>query len=455
MAFSSLWLQIDGLIGSNGILPLRDHLDQIAGTAEGNPFWDAPTLFWWWPTDTALHVGCGLGCALSIALIAGFPIEGPVLLGLWALYLSLSHAGQVFLGFQWDTLLLETLAVCTLIARWHPRSPREPSVLGMWVLRLLLFKLMLGSGLVKLTSGDPTWWDGTALSYHYWTQPLPNPLSWWMHHAPMGWHKLETWATLIIEIPLPFLIFAGRTGRVIAFIGFSLVLAMLFFTGNYGFFQILSMVLVFSLLDDGQLRWLQRRVLRPKPPEPPWIRDSRTVLIGSLAMVWVGLSLPMQYGRTWSYQDLDEAHLDAVRTIYPFRSINAYGLFANMTEDRPEIRIEGSDDGEHWEPYVFRYKPGPPERRPPFIPGYMPRLDWQMWFAAMSSCGRSAWVQQLMARLQDNEPAVLGLIANNPFPEQGPRFIRAQLNLYPFTDSGPDWWRVSQAEQPYCRVVER
>ncbi|MEZ4322915.1 MAG: lipase maturation factor family protein [Myxococcota bacterium] len=462
VAFASLWVQIDGLVGSRGILPLRDHLDLLARSAVGNPFWSAPTLFWWWPTDTALHLVCAAGCALSVALMAGIPLEGPVLLGLWALYLSLCHAGQVFLGFQWDTLLLETLFTSLLVARWNPWGRHGPSRVGVWALRLLLFKLMLGSGLVKLTSGDPTWWDGSALAYHYWTQPLPNPLSWAFHHAPLAWHRLETWATLVIEIALPFAMFAGRIGRRVAFVGFTLVLAMLFVSGNYGFFQLLSMVLVLTLLDDADVQALADRLPARlsglasqgsrEPVAAPHV--AQEVLAGCVLAGLLGVGIPMQYGRTASYRDLGEGTLEVLRAAQPFRTVNAYGLFANMTESRPEVRIEGSDDGQTWVPYVFRYKPGPLDRRPPVVAPHMPRLDWQMWFAALGRCERNVWVTRLMERLADNEPVVVGLIATDPFPDGGPRYIRAMRTEYVFTDGGPDWWAASPVDEPYCRVLE-
>ncbi|MCB9678669.1 MAG: lipase maturation factor family protein [Alphaproteobacteria bacterium] len=463
VAFGSLWVQIDGLVGSNGILPFRDHLDAVAASASGNPFWEEPTLFWWWPTDAALHVACGLGCLGSALLMTGLPLEGPVLLGLWALYLSLSQVGQIFLGYQWDTLLTETLFTAMLVARWHPWSSEEPARLGVWALRLLLFKLMLGSGLVKLTSGDGTWRDGTALAYHYWTQPIPNPLSWRFHHLPAWWHHVETWLTLIIEIPLPFAIFAGRMGRRVAFVGFTLVLAMLFATGNYGFFQLLSMVLVLSLLDDADWRGLTARLRMRTPPTLAWAwrwgydRErafAKEVLAGAVLTGLIAIGLPMQYGRTWSYRDLPPSTVEVLRTTSPFRTVNAYGLFASMTTTRPEVRIEGSLDGRVWKPYVFRYKPGPLDRAPPVVAPHMPRLDWQMWFAALRSCQRSTWVPKLMERLADNEPAVVALIAEDPFPDGGPRYIRAQRSLYTFTERGPEWWASSTVEEPYCRAIE-
>ncbi len=471
IAFVSAWVQIHGLVGTTGILPFDDHFDRIATTSAA-PLSDAPSLLWLWPTDAGLHALCLAGCVLSCLLIAPLPLEGPVLLGLWALYLSLCHAGQVFFGYQWDTLLTETLFTAMLIARWKPGTSGEPPLIGIWALRLLLFKLMLGSGAVKLTSGDPTWMGGTALSVHYFTQPIPNPLSWFFHHLPAGWHSLETWATLFIELVLPFAIFARRPGRIVAFVGFTLVLGLLFATGNYGFFQLLSMVLVLSLLDDDILRALPwgrirgQRIAEALHSEAsrasPRIRGVQEGLAGIVLAGLLLVGIPNQIGRTWRYDDLSPWALDLVKTAYPWRTANAYGLFARMTTDRPELRIEGSDDGRTWTPYVFRYKPGPEDRMPPVVAPHMPRLDWQLWFAALSNCRRAAWVQLLMMKLADNEPAVTGLIATDPFPDGGPRFIRAQLELYRFSgeddapgwETGGAWWQTSTAEQPYCRPIE-
>lgn len=455
IAFLSLWVQLDALIGARGILPLREHLGAVAARA-ADPLWAAPTLFWWAPHDGALHAACALGVGLGGLLALGWRVEGPVLAALWALYLSLSHAGQVFLGFQWDTLLTETLFVSLAVARWWPGAPDEPPRLGVLALRLLLFKLMFGSGLAKLASGDPTWWDGSALAYHYWTQPLPNPLSWWFDRAPAAWHALETWATLGIELLLPFAIAFGRPGRAIAAGGFALVLALLMISGNYGFFQLLSLVLVLSLLDDALLAKLTAGRLGIRSGAAPLARPRtgwREVPIGLLVALWVGASVPTQLARTGGGDAVPEALVPALVALAPFRTVNAYGLFARMTTTRPEVRIEGSPDGVQWAPYVTRYAPGPPDRRPPQVAPHMPRLDWQLWFAALSTCQRTPWLPRLMDRLLEREPAVLALFAEEPFPGRV-RYVRA-VRAHVEPSAGPGWWVEVDPPRPFCPTQER
>lgn len=432
-ALVSLWVQIDGLIGSRGVLPFDAFLRRRAV----DPWWHTPTLFWWWQTDTALHVALALGCLLAIALIAGVRLQGPLLLGLWAIYLSLAHVGQDFLGFQWDTLLTETLFASLFVARWQVRRERAPSLLGVWILRWTLFKLMLASGLVKLTSGDTTWWDGSAMAYHYWTQPIPNPISWYAHHLPAWFHQLETYATLFIEIALPFAIFF-RAGRRVAFVGFTLVLALLFLTGNYGFFQWLSMVLVLSLLEPDRSR---------KTPRAGWLA---TTCCGAWLVFTVVLGTAHSYGRVFDYRELPRPALELVKGAYPWRTVNAYGLFARMTTDRHEVWVEGTADGQTWERYTFPYKPGPLDRAPPVLGLHMPRLDWQLWFAALRPCERSPWLSRLLLGLKQGEPVVTGLLAHNPLPDGALR-VRTRIARTTFTDAGPAWWASGPA-RPHCRA---
>lgn len=431
-ALVSLWVQVHGLIGSHGILPFADWL----ATRAHEPWWRTPTLFWWWQTDAALDGALGLGCLLATALLLGARLQGPLLLGLWAIYLSLSQVGQAFLSFQWDTLLVETLFASLFVARWQTRSDRAPSRVGVWILRWTLFKLMLASGLVKLTSGDPTWWDGSAMAYHYWTQPIPNPASWYAHHLPLWFHRLETWATLFIEIVLPFAIFFGRPGRRLAFVGFTLVLALLFGTGNYGFFQWLTFVLVLALLEPRTDR-------RRRPAHG---------LATLLCSIWLAFTVLLgtvhSYGRVFDYRALPEPALDLVKAAYPWRTVNAYGLFARMTTDRHEVWIEASDDGRTWERYVLPYQPGPLDRRPPVLGLHMPRLDWQLWFAALRPCRGSPWIDPLLARLHHGEPGVLGLFDQVPFPD-GVRFTRTRIARTTFTEGGEAWWETGPP-RPHC-----
>jgi hypothetical protein len=151
--------------------------------------------------------------------------------------------------------------------------------------------------------------------------------------------------------------------------------------------------------------------------------------------------------------------LALVQWIEPLRSVNRYGLFAVMTTRRPEIVVEGSDDGRTWRPYEFRWKPGDLRLRPRFVAPHQPRLDWQMWFAALDTCEENPWLVNFLARLLQGEPAVLHLIRSNPFPAGPPRFVRALLYDYHFADRETRrrtgaWWR-RELLGPYCPVVSR
>lgn len=429
IALLSLWWQIHALIGSEGILPLSELLEAAHRQLGSGAWWRLPSLLWAYPTDLGLHGLCALGVVLSAALLAGFPIEGPVLILLWAVYLSLSSAGQIFLGYQWDALLLEATATAALVARWHPHQA-EPPAWAWWLQRWLLFRLMFFAGWVKLASGDPSWSGLTALDVHFWTQPLPNPLSRLAHHGP-GWlHAAGVVATLGIELVLPWLVLAGRRGRAIAASGFALLMGALALTGNYGFFQLLTVILCLSLLDDHHLgkllpgRWIQglgaaqRRGLHLGLP---------------IAALMVGISL-LQIVGPHRLPGWGQATL---RTLAPLRSVNRYGLFARMTTDRPEIVLEGSDDGgQTWRELHLRHKPGPVDRLPPQVAPHMPRVDWQMWFAALGSCRDNLWLVQLMRRIVEGRGAIDGLFAPGTFETGYPDAVRAIHYRYAFSEPG-------------------
>ena len=380
----------------------------------------------------------------------------------WACYLSVSTVGQRFLGFQWDTLLTETLFTSLFLARWGPWSSREPSPIGVWLLRLLLVKLMWLSGAVKLASGDPGWWDGMAMTYHYETQPLPNGLSWYAHHLPVAWHRVETWLTVGIELLLPFAVFVGRWGRRVGAAAFALVLGILFVTGNYGFFQLLSLVLCIVWLDDHDVaRVLPERLVawvRRAGREPSVrARQLRDAAIGLAGVAIVGSGALQGAWRLKVEPPVPKAVAEAVQATRPFRSVNSYGLFANMTETRPEVHVEVSVDGQTWARWPLPYKPGDPIRRPPQIAPHMPRLDWQLWFAALGSPQRNGWVTNLLQRLAEDEPSVVALMG--PYPlDTPPRFLRARVSVYRFSIPGSTaseagaWW-VSGEDRPYGPVV--
>ena len=460
-AFISLWTQVSGLIGHNGILPadqfmsaVQQHCDQHAIGVER--FYFLPTLSWLGASDDSLHFQCAAGTVLSLVLIAGIA-PAPCLALLWLLYLSLFIVGRDFLGFQWDCLLLEAgfLAIFLAPLQWLPRPSREapPSRLFIWMLRLLLFKLMVSSGCVKLLSGDPNWRNLTALTFHYQTQPLPPWTAWYANLLPLWFQKMSCAIMFGIEIGAPFLIF---TPRRIRFIGAGLIVflqVLILLTGNYTFFNWLTLALCLLLLDDFLLEKIVPRGLAfsfPREWQPPSGKFSgrwpfpllavvaTIVLIASTftLAITLGIRSPLLAPFGW-----------VAGFIEPFHSVNNYGLFAVMTTERNEIILEGSNDGVNWLPYEFKYKPGDVKHRPAFVAPFQPRLDWQMWFAALGTYQQNEWFQLFCVRLLQGSPEVLSLLANNPFPDHPPKFVRAEFYNYRFTNSAERratgaWWKL-------------
>jgi uncharacterized membrane protein YphA (DoxX/SURF4 family) len=386
------------------------------------------------------------------------------LLLLWALYLSLSVAGQEFLSFQWDVLLLETAVFAIPFApgTWRPGLAREkpPSSASLWLLRWLLFRLMFASGVVKLTSGDPCWWwgDFSALTFHYWTQPLPTVFAWYAHQLPLWAQKTSIVVMYAIEIGFPFLIFAGRRARAIAFAGFVLLQLLIALTGNYGFFNLLTILLCVPLLDDAMLARIFRRRAVDAVLDTPSVPGGNLVLraagagLAALLALFTGAKMLDRTGllELAGIDGLPRPAVAVEDAIAPFRSLNDYGLFRVMTKRREEIEIQGSDDGVAWKTYPFRWKPGPVDRAPAWVAPHMPRLDWQMWFAALAPPRASRWVERLLARILEGSPPVLALLGENPFPEQPPRHVRAILHDYRFTTpeeraATGAWWSSTES----------
>ncbi len=452
-AFASLWLQVEGLIGSRGIAPAAELLARAREQLGGGAFARVPTLLWLGSSDAALHGLCAAGVAAALLLALGVAPR-LALAALWALYLSCVSVGGPFLSYQWDALLLETGALAVLLAPGGlaPRRAAEgaPSAIALWLLRLLLFKLMLLSGVVKWISEDATWRGLTALHFHYWTQPLPAWTSWYAHQLPGVLHSAGALATLAIEIALPFAIFLRRGGRVVAFAGFALLQVAIGLTGNYGFFNALTLALCALLLDDAVLRRvLPARLCARLAPEPPPTAASPRggwlprVALAGVAVALVALSASRALESVGAPLPRPAWFRAAERGLAPFRSINAYGLFAVMTTERNEIELQGSDDGRSWKSYGFRWKPGPPERAPRFVQPHMPRLDWQLWFAALRGCPRAPWLPGFFERVLQGEPGVLALMGENPFPEAPPRQLRTRLHAYRFAPGGSEglWWQ--------------
>jgi hypothetical protein len=456
-AFLSLAVQVQGLVGSQGILPARELLDWVRPRTGLERYWIAPTLFWLADGDVALTGACLAGAALAAALLLGLaPI--PVLGLLWALYLSLSVVTQMFLGYQWDALLLETGLLAVFLAPGGLRPGRgdasPPSPVAVWLFRWLLFRLMFSSGVVKLASGDETWRTLRALGYHYWTQPLPTWIGWYAAHLPSWVHSASAGMMFAVELAAPLLLFARRRFRRMAFgplLGLQVVIAL---TGNYAFFNLLAAALCLFALEDADLPAAWGLVSPPAaeaPPRPFWPK----AVLYPLAAV-VGLVSGAQMLATLGVNP--PAPLTALhRAVAPLSSINGYGLFAVMTTTRPEIIVEGSDDGRTWKAYELPWKPGELTRRPGFVAPHQPRLDWQMWFAALGTCETNPWLVRFLGRLLEGSPTVVALLARNPFPDRPPRFVRAELYDYEPTDLATKrregtWWR-REARGDYCPAL--
>jgi hypothetical protein len=480
-AFLSLGVQVHGLVGEHGLLPAREFLDAVHTARGGIAFWLVPTLGWLGAGDTALSIlGYG-GAAAAVLALLGFA-PGPLFLVCWAFYLSLVHLGQDFLYFQWDILLVETGFIALLLAPWahlRPRWPADeppPAPAVIWLLRLLLFKLMFGSGVTKLTGVDPAWRDLTALAYHYWTQPIPTPLAWYANRLPLAFQKLSCALMFVVELALPFLVFAPRRPRRVALWGFGGLQLLIAATGNYGFFNMLAIVLCVPLLDDHAWPAALRARLRGGDSRRHAIagasegRGSRgRLLVAAGAGLLALLSIPPLVE---SFNPVGVARplrplwrLSALTS--PFFLSNSYGLFRTMSTRRPEIQIETSADGEAWREVAFRYKPGDPARAPRFFAPHMPRLDWQMWFAALEAealppdpaataawRGREdVWLERLVVALLRGERPVLDLLAPGQLEGAPPRYVRLVLWQYRFSDGGPDWWvrrRVGVLAGPFA-----
>jgi len=471
IAFVSLAVQMDGLYGSRGILPVADYLQAMTHRFGDSAPRLHPTLFWFGASDFLLNAACWGGAAASLALLAGIaPTLSAALC--WALYFSLFQVGQVFLGFQWDILLLEAGFLAIFLAPLrlvqHPDYDPEPSPVVVWMLRWLLFRLMFASGVVKLLSGDPSWWNLTALDYHFWTQPLPTWTAWMAGQLPDLVRRGCVLVMFVIELGVPFFLFGPRRVRLTAFVALVALQVAIAATGNYTFFNLLTVVLCFSLLDDDALdKWKMR--LRPDrfevgrwPSEPSttrWAAHLRHLPMAILAVPLAVAGGALMIARFGGADHLPPPVVTLVRAIDPWHLTSSYGLFAAMTRHRPEIVLEGSEDGVTWHEYEMRWKPGDVTKAPMFVAPHQPRLDWQMWFAALGDWRRSPWLVAVERRLLEGSPAVLDLFAGDPFEGRPPRHVRALMYEYEFTswaiwnETGA-WWK-RRLVGPWSPTVSR
>lgn len=437
LAFASLGVQVRGLIGSDGIMPAAAMLDAARGQLGAVRYWLLPSVAWLSASDAALSAYCWLGALASLGLIFGVA-AGPCALLCWTLYLSLCAIGSDFMSFQWDALLLEAGLVSCLLApwSWRPARAARPSRGAVWLLRLLLLKLMLQSGLVKILSGDASWSDLTALTYHYLTQPLPTPLAWWFDRLPLWAHKASCLLLFTIELAAPVLILLPRRARAAGALAVAFLMVVIAATGNYGIFNLLTVVLCLSCLDD---RFFRRAPEAPADIAAPRARTRSLVALGVLS-VTLGLFQTLSI--------FGPAAPGPVRVLAaalsPLRSFNSYGLFAIMTRSRDEIAVEVSADGRDWLEWPFPYKPGDARRAPPWAAPHMPRLDWQCWFAALGEPSDSPWFGNLLFRLLEGSPSVTRLMGPSPLAGGRPLYARAvrygTAFASPEARAGGVWW---------------
>ncbi|EGC35702.1 hypothetical protein DICPUDRAFT_151904 [Dictyostelium purpureum] len=455
IALFSAFIQIRGLVGDDGILPVSKVLESKIATNEINSIWiffTHPSKGMGFSVNNTLHMLCFIG--LTFSALSIFTTTIATYIGLmWFCYYCIVDVGQLFFAYQWDQLLLETLFLTIFLSPFNPKYEEKPSTPIRYLLKWLLFRLVFGSGLVKLT---PIWAGLQAMNYHYETQCIPNVFSWYLNQLPPVFHQFESMMVLAIEILLPALYFAPRSFRLFSSFTTVIFQMVIFLTGNYNFFNYLTIGLCALLLDDAFLLQLpmpekiriklleieSRRFkdiqlnrqssrsesglssLDPKNLLVPFV----FILIGTSSLINVS-----QYFQKHTAPLLIQ-RIHSALSLYHLTG--TYGLFSHVTTERYEIIIEGSYDQVEWSPYEFYYKPGNLSRHPPFVfPGHQPRLDWQMWFAALSKDSNSQpWLIHFMAKLLEGSPEVLSLVEYSPFPvDKPPSFVRAQKYRYQFT----------------------
>ncbi len=442
-AFASLGLQISGLAGPEGILPLEQHLDFVQQRFGWQGYTLLPTLFWLDASDLALQGAALAGCVFALLLLFNRLVRSSLAL-LFLLYLSLVQAGQTFTNFQWDYLLLEAGFLAILLPTGSP--------IAVWLFRWLLFRLRFLSGAAKLVSGDPSWAGFTALHYYFETQPLPHAGAWYAHQLPDWLLRAGVGWVFFVELLVPLMMLLPRRFRLFAAVVTIATQLAILATSNHNFFNLLTIVLCLFLIDDQALnrllpQGLARRLLAASPQAEavrPWLHR----LVAGLGALILAVSA-LQIWELLARQHLPQPLAAAVQQVSAWRIVNKYHVFPTINTERLELRIEGSPDGEQWQAYRFRYRVDDPSKMPPFVVPHQPRLDWMLWFVPARHPMNLSWFEQFAQRLLDGSPAVTGLLARNPFPAEPPRFLRVGLERYRFSDPAQrtetgDWWQREQ-----------
>ena len=497
VAFLALANQLAPLLGRDGLLPVHLYLDQLAaGGSRWEGFLQLPSLMWIANGDAFMSALAWLGLALSLLLLCGYATV-PLLTALWFLYLSFVNVGQLFYGYGWEILTLEAgflaLFLCPRRDGWSGLGINAPGLESsapgpgnsfpdkavIWLLRWLLYRVMFGAGLIKLR-GDPCWWDLTCLVHHYETQPIPNPLSWYLHQLPSWFHQGGVLFNHVVELVAPVLIFGPRLLRTVGGLLIAAFQVLLILSGNLSWLNYLTLALCIVCFDDEQWRLLGRRILpagfrvaavhwsqggnvghgvAPRlARRRRYVRYALLVLVGYLSIEPVANMISPRQVMNSSF---DPLHL-----------VNTYGAFGSVGKVRREVILQGTEDAvltdaTVWKEYEFDCKPGDPERAPCVVSPYHYRLDWQIWFAAMSDYRTQPWLVHLVYKLLHGEAAVVELLGHNPFADAPPEHIRADLYEYEFTrfeDETGSWWKrrrlgeylpaVSASNPSLIRVVQ-
>ncbi|MFZ0905664.1 MAG: lipase maturation factor family protein [Mycobacterium sp.] len=446
LAFVGAARQFRALIGEHGLLPVPQYVQRQS-------FRQAPSIFHLHYSDrffaTLAWLGALLSAAMALGLAAVLPLWAAVLvwLLLWVLYLSIVNVGQTWYSFGWESLLLET----GFLAIFLGNDRVAPPVLTMWLARLLLFRLEFGAGLIKLR-GDSCWRDLTCLYYHHETQPMPGPLSWFFHHLPKPLHRVEVVGNHFAQLVVPFGLFAPQPVASIA--GTIVVITQLWLvvSGNFAWLNWLTILLGCSAIDASSVAAVLPISKQPAlAAAPAWF--------AGLVIVFTVLTAMLTY---WPVANMISRRQRMNMSFNAFHLINTYGAFGTVGRTRREVVIEGTDEPEltdqtMWKEYEFKGKPGSVRRVPPQWAPYHLRLDWLMWFAAISPQYAYPWLRPFMLRLLQNDPATLRLLRRNPFPGSPPRYVRAQLYRYRFTTAAElrhdhAWWHRT-LEGGYLRPI--
>lgn len=447
VAFLSAAQQFMPLIGHDGLLPADLFVERVLrGRSPWTLFWQAPSLFWFDCSDAMIQAVTWTGTVLSFLVLIGFA-NSLMLLVMWALYLSLIPIGQEWLGYGWDIQILETGFLGIMLSPLldpRPFPKRAPPIVIVWLYRWLIFRIMVGSGLIKLR-GDPCWRDLTALYYHYETQPVPNPLSRWLHFMPKWFHQAGVLWNHVVELVVPWFGMRGRHARHVAGVLMASFMVILIFSGNLSFLNWLTIVPCLACFDDTFWRKILPcfLVARAERSASAGVRSSTAHQLTSFAygllVVWLSIA---------PVRNLISSHQAMNTSFDVLHLVNTYGAFGSIDRERFELIYEGTSEAvpdllADWREYEFKVKPGDPKRRPAIITPYHYRLDWAAWYPWSQAGGRNEWVPHFIWKLLHNDPGTLSLIAHNPFPDAPPKWIRVMTYRYKFAPLGnPEgaWW---------------